>query len=789
MTSARPSWLPPARFRAAVAAVLLAVAPVALVTAPAAPATAADDVLVLDGPEGTGFRVEVTPGDLSGVAAGDLVRIRVSGMGNGDTLSIGTCAADIPAERLRPFDVVVPGCSARYVTGLAGGTDAAVGPGLSTLSNRQYARQDGTLDVSFLVGRGTAQSKNVYFLPDNERQEVQPTCTEDSPCAIGFSITNFARSLEQQWVDVTSLPIAPADPSTDTTGCEGLGDDTVTGFGPERSQDLLSRLNRGACQADPGPLPVAFVPSGETENLPNVGGSADLAVVGSPALATADLPDGSLLVPLALQAVTAAHWGGRQAPSVTPGQVAGSADPVPALALTAEDVADVVLHDYNPSGQIPSPRDAPDGNGLAVRLRANPENADALRGFDRSLFGLPLNVAPTVTYGLGTDSTAIALSDWLDRQASSAWTFPTNEQNDALERSGDPVGAVTAFDALRDEGVGDTGPQLTSQVSSVGGLFSALFGKDLPGQNEGLYTNKCPMLSLPTSQLDAALSAGCLRYAVVDTGTAAALALTPSRLAAGDGYVAPDAASVAAAAATPLTEAGYFAGGAEAYPLAFVEYAVVPGAGLRDETCAVRAGAQQQLVSFLEYTTDEGQGSLPAGFFPLTGALKEQAAQAISKIGSGVPTGACAPKPSVTPTPTATQGGGSGGAGGSGGSGAGGSGGGSGSSGGGSGTGGFGTSTGTGTGLGGGTTTPVSAPTGAPVAAPSLAPASQAVPLSPGRAGTSPVPAVLGLLLVLGIAGGAAVVASGRRGGTASSAASSTAPVTGSTGLARRGGA
>jgi len=107
-----------------------------------------------------------------------------------------------------------------------------------------------------------------------------------------------------------------------------------------------------------------------------------------------------------------------------------------------------------------------------------------------------------------------------------------------------------------------------------------------------------------------------------------------------------------AAAQDELNADGYFpATGAGAYPLTFVEYAVVPKAPLLDDSCRTRA-QQSMLTAFLTYVTGPGQATLAPGLVPLTQDLAAEAAAAIAKIGKGTPTGACAPRPTATPNPT-----------------------------------------------------------------------------------------------------------------------------------------
>jgi len=217
-----------------------------------------------------GHSVEVTPGDLTGIRSGDVVHLHFAGLKPFEFIDLGTCAADIPAGTIDPISLVLPGCGGQLNTGLPGTLDAdASGPGSSTVVSQGYARTDGTVDIDFLIGRGEAFSPDVYrFADGSPEQSLKITCDETHPCRIGFEV--FNNSFGPIWQDVStpSLLFSPVDRAADTGGCDGLGTDIVTGYGPERLLGLLSALNRGSCEAIPGPVPLSFVPSGESDRLP-----------------------------------------------------------------------------------------------------------------------------------------------------------------------------------------------------------------------------------------------------------------------------------------------------------------------------------------------------------------------------------------------------------------------------------------------------------------------------------------------------------------------------------------
>ncbi len=600
------------------------------------------DSLVLTGPGN--LSATITPGDLSNVKQGDRVRIKVTGIEPQQAVDIGTCPAAL-AEKLDQLFLQAYGhnCSAPLPTGIGGDTgEGQLGASASTVVKTGWAQEDGSVTVDFLIGRGESLATMTNnYLDFTTSDPYKFSCDEENACSIGISVSGTAGFF---WTDITSLKISPKDPSTDQSGCSGLGAATVSAFGPERMQKLMTDANRGFCGAEPGPLPVSYVGLGESEQLAAVGQGKDLALAGSPLLAR-NRPANTIAIPIAINAVALGQFGGKLAPSNTPEQFSVTPTPISSLAVDPEDLAGIVLHNYGSGSNSIPPTEAaaPSVNPIAGQLKSRPGNAQALAGFDPSLFGLPLNRGPAVTYSLGPDSTAIALSRYLNDRAKSQWVFPKQLANDQLDRSGKPVGLVDSFDQIKDSGVEQSGPQLTSQVSSVGGLFSAIFSKDLDG------IIKCPVVNRPTTEIERILAQGCLRFAVLDSATAAGLSLTTSKLQQGDDYIPLSTESLQSAASGDLDSAGFFPEKAGAYPLSFVEYAVVPASALVDDKCVPRAAQQKELVDFLRFITGPGQKSLPAGFAALPEKLQQTATSALTQVGKGAAIGKCAAKTPAKP--------------------------------------------------------------------------------------------------------------------------------------------
>lgn len=152
-------------------------------------------------------------------------------------------------------------------------------------------------------------------------------------------------------------------------------------------------------------------------------------------------------------------------------------------------------------------------------------------------------------------------------------------------------------------------------------------------------------------------------WAVTDAASANALAMTPVQIAYdadGANFVGPTQAAMNAAVPTMTPTAdgrlmpdpaqfvdssGPDVDGQLAYPMTFVEYAIVPKAPLVDATCTPRTGSQTVLNNWLNYVVNQGQGNLPSGLQPLTDDLKAAAVAAIAQVGTGTKT--CTPPGSV----------------------------------------------------------------------------------------------------------------------------------------------
>jgi hypothetical protein len=148
-------------------------------------------------------------------------------------------------------------------------------------------------------------------------------------------------------------------------------------------------------------------------------------------------------------------------------------------------------------------------------------------------------------------------------------------------------------------------------------------------------------------------------WAVTDAASANALAMTPAQISYdsdGANFVGPTRNAIVAALPTMLTttdgrllpdptkfvdSSGPEVEGQLAYPMTYVEYAIVPKAPLVDKSCAPRSGSQALMNNWLKYVVNGGQANLPGGMMPLTDELKATAVAAIAQVGTG--TNDCTP--------------------------------------------------------------------------------------------------------------------------------------------------
>jgi hypothetical protein len=450
------------------------------------------------------------------------------------------------------------------------------------------------------------------------------TCDPSNPCDLVVEIYGGPQdgSSPPIWVPfVVQLTYANSDP---LATCGGPATGALSTGASDSLVDAWTKWTLDQCK-QPGQKGAAtrasFVGEGQAVqqfdsgllDLAYTAAGADPSVGLDPAGASS--PRAAVAVPVGIGAVTVGVGNGYGS--------GGRKVPFPTLSLTAGEVATVVG-----SGQYTS---------LEQQAPIVARNPDLAAPFFAPSSDMQVGVPS------GTSASTWYLSDYLNQTAPGTWRVPD---------------------------VGAAGPD----VNKPRGVF-ADFGTASPDFNLlTTYTGRPSLEKVLFGIVSNTFLLGGV-FVVSDLTTAEAETLSPVAIqtAPSGPFVAPTPASMDAAVAgmkpnaQGLLQPDLTPSDPTAYPLTYVEYALVPAQPLVDATCAPRPDAQAELTTWLRYVTGTGQKALPDGLEPLTPALATQAATAITKVGTTPDT--CTP-PAPPPTaPAAPPSGGSSGSSGSSGSG------------------------------------------------------------------------------------------------------------------------
>ncbi len=496
----------------------------------------------------------------------------------------------------------------------------------SQASDALYPLPDGT-EARGAITAGVGTAVWTRFV-DGQSREFTLTCDTSNPCLLvaKFKVSVGGGPLTDV-VTAVELHYGNGDP---TSACGARDPDQVASGGGDRMRPLWTTLTLAQCRASQSSAATSFVGVGEGEGLNAFArGDADLTYTASgyrpiagldPTLEPVPAPERrAVYTPIALNAVVIAAIGG-QVTATDPNWPIGLPQPYTGdIKLTRAEAATLIAQ-----GQA------------MLKL----QNSDAILARNPQLgpqlyfLGSAKYINPYVQ--AGGDSGTYFASSFFAAQAPQAWT--TRPGPDGIPR---PV---------------------TANVSTATpGFESAVLG----------VTSRSLLAAGAHNDVQQSVADPGPGWALTDYATAVALGMTPVAIenAAGE-FVKPTPETMAAGLAGMihepdgrLTPDPNATGAGGAYPLTTVEYAMAPAEQIVDETCAPRARTQQLLQSWLEYLTGPAQSSLPPGFVPLTGELREQAPAAIAKIGATPTTcvipaalGArpAAPPAPATPTAAAT---------------------------------------------------------------------------------------------------------------------------------------
>jgi hypothetical protein len=455
------------------------------------------------------------------------------------------------------------------------------------------------------------------------------TCDATAPCDLVVSVFDSETQFEGTTAEtVESFPLTYL-PFGGVAGCRGTDANALQTVSSDRLVEAYTDWSRAACADGPGggkaPTEDTFVDEGGAFGA--VGsfaqGDADMTY----AAGGYDLPGFSeptgrpyVAVPLALNAVVVSASGGQQVAAYTP---AGSpavttSAPFDHLDLTAGQAAAIF------GGGYVSPKEA------AAIQRQNPELTKGAQIVPYTPPGSSTFIYPQAVAGV--NATTIFASTYFSDIARKYWT------SGPYARSG-------------------------QRANVRRGVFSSFAepGASEPAFNSlGLYSHRT---DLERAALPYAGIGPLPLWVLTDLATATELGFTVASLNGSGRYIAPTRATMDEAVhdmkvapdGTLLpdpTKAD--ADKKRAYPLTFVEYALVPTEPLVDASCHVRTGSEQLMIKWIQFLTGRGQHDLAPGLQPLTAALHRDATAAIAKIGRAAPTGACGPKAKAPVLPTTT---------------------------------------------------------------------------------------------------------------------------------------
>jgi sortase A len=467
------------------------------------------------------------------------------------------------------------------------------------------AKTSAGLTISFKVGVGATS-----WPVTGGNAELR--CDPANPCALVLRLQVGSA----YHYSVTPLSFVDADP---VAGCGGPATGSLASSGSDEMADAWASWTRDFCATNTAvegaPTGASFGPEGEyLDGAPEgavskfAAGELDIAYTASGytdevGLGPADPTTrrAAIAVPIAINASVVAAGGGFI--QYIEGQPIGKA-PYPTLELTPAEASALV------SGGIYW-ADRDDQPYRSAIIGRNPELAQLMY-----YSGGSVDTAGVYASSLPLSSTYF-LTDYLSKTSPDDFAVPFSNPK--------TMRPATANLALAD-------PSYASALKLVSGR---------------------PPLSKATDAATLDQNVGGPVWVVTDRATARALGITPVALGTeADGFVAPTAETMDAAVSTMQKNAeGFlvpdFEASAEvnataeaAYPLTYVEYAMVPAEPLVDESCAPRSQSQALLTSWLEYLVGNGQDQLPEGFEPLPQALVSEAKVAIQKVGAS-PTTVC----------------------------------------------------------------------------------------------------------------------------------------------------
>lgn len=462
----------------------------------------------------------------------------------------------------------------------------------------EFSTQDAGYTFPMFVGTGTT------VWTDFLGTEQTLTCDEFNPCALVVQVRGKDEAGDYRWIPfVSELAYQTFDP---VAGCGGKASDFLSAASSDRMIDLWIRWTLEQCKLPGAQTGAAVIQTflaeesamelfstGDTDIAYSAVGYEESLKFGtgteSEPIAKRDL----VAIPVAINAVVLAIGNGTPGPN-------GQKIPYSDVKMTIDEATRFISGSY--AGLEPLRNDF---------LNRNPQVA-----------GSDFFAGSSVKLGATAEDEATSwfFTNHFHVIRPALWKVPDDNQ--------------FGFERAMDRG---TYSQLPTANPSFGGVLDLFTGRtSLDRAIKRLLKNEYGGV-----------------WAVTDAATANALAMTPAQISYdsdGANFVGPTQNAMTAALPTMITttdgrlmpdptkfadSSGPDVDGQLAYPMTYVEYAIVPKAPLVDDTCNPRSGSQAIMSDWLNYVVNEGQANLPGGMMPLTDELKATAVAAIAQVGTG----------------------------------------------------------------------------------------------------------------------------------------------------------
>ncbi|HEX3541560.1 MAG TPA: hypothetical protein VHT75_14080 [Acidimicrobiales bacterium] len=509
-------------------------------------------------------------------------------------------SSGVPATGLAPPKDFSSGCTRNPISSSATGAGFDSKPSIDNASTA-----DGE-PFLYRVGTGTVQ----YFDGDGNQHTL--TCDGSDPCSLGVELLVVPDGQQAHWENfVQPLTFGSNDP---IAGCGGPAAGVLSSGGSDRMTEDWINWSLAECVL-PGRHGAAtrssFVGEGEAISSFAAGG-LDIAYSASGYDSAVSLftgtPRPAVAVPFALNASVLGVIANQT--------VNGHQVPVTGVNLTLPEIAGIL--NGGTFGEA--------AYDTSIRTR-NPQLG--------SVFG-PAYGQTALAYP-GADSNTWYLTRMLSDLAPKDWVVPK------------PAAGQNVLDPNAGRARG-----ITNSFAAADPSFSSKIGNYLT-----LANGRPSVIKVIASQQ--AFAVGDF-WMATDLETANALGLTPVGVETKPGsgsFQLPDQTSMTNAVSAMVPDANGLLIGADpkslaastsaanAYPLTYVEYAMVPTQPLLNDDCTARTTSQSLLTAWLQYITGPGQAGLGAGMVPITADLKTAAGKAIASVGTAPVN---AQSPVVTPS-------------------------------------------------------------------------------------------------------------------------------------------